>query len=107
CIEEASEPTADTRLSPWLPPVCSILNFQNLMSGIPVSIRLQKEPLTCPQCGSPSRIGRSLSLSCLLAQGLRTQCSPPQPEETVEDVLGELAMRDAERRGVVIQILEE
>src|SRR5205823_4728482 len=107
CIEEASEPTADTRLSPWLPPVCSLLNFQNPMSGIPVSIRLQKEPLTCPQCGSASRIGRSLCLSCLLAQGLRTQVSPPQSEETLEDVLGELDMRDAEWRVGDYQILEE
>ena len=77
------------------------------MSGIPVSIRLQKEPLTCPQCGSASRIGRSLCLSCLLAQGLRTQVSPPQSEETLEDVLGELDMRDAEWRVGDYQILEE
>src|SRR5438552_14653866 len=77
------------------------------MSGIPVSIRLQKEPLTCPQCGSASRIGRSLCLSCLLAQGLRTRVSPPQSEETLEDVLGELDMRDAEWRVGDYQILEE
>src|SRR5436189_2271096 len=83
------------------------LTFQNPMSGIPVSIRLQKEPLTCPQCGSASRIGRSLCLSCLLAQGLRTQVSPPQSEETLEDVLGELDMRDAEWRVGDYQILEE
>src|SRR5438105_1929824 len=77
------------------------------MSGIPVSIRLQKEPLTCPQCGSASRIGRSLCLSCLLAQGLRARVSPPQSEETLEDVLGELDMRDAEWRVGDYQILEE
>src|SRR5437868_4873616 len=83
------------------------LTFQNPMSGIPVSIRLQKEPLTCPQCGSASRIGRSLCLSCLLAQGLRARVSPPQSEETLEDVLGELDMRDAEWRVGDYQILEE
>jgi serine/threonine protein kinase len=77
------------------------------MSGIPVSIRLQKEPLTCPQCGSASRIGRSLCLSCLLAQGLRARVPPPQSEETLEDVLGELDVRDAEWRVGDYQILEE
>src|SRR5438094_2529030 len=83
------------------------LTFQNPMSGIPVSIRLQKEPLTCPQCGSASRIARSLCLSCLLAQGLRARVSPHQSEETLEDVLGELDMRDAEWRVGDYQILEE
>src|SRR5947208_15703237 len=77
------------------------------MSGIPVSIRLQKESLTCPQCGSASRIGRSLCLSCLLAQGLRARVSPPQSEETLEDVLREFDMRDAEWRVGDYQILEE
>jgi TolB-like protein/tRNA A-37 threonylcarbamoyl transferase component Bud32/Tfp pilus assembly protein PilF len=77
------------------------------MSGIPASIRLQKEPLTCPQCGTASRIGRSLCLSCLLAQGLRTRVPPPQSEETLEDVLGELDVQDAEWRIADYQILEE
>src|SRR6266536_1508098 len=77
------------------------------MSGIPVSIRLQKEPLTCPRCGSASRIGRSLCLSCLLAQGLRTRVPSPQSEETLEDVLGELDVRDAEWRVGDYQIIEE
>jgi len=77
------------------------------MSGISVSIRLQKEPLTCPQCGSASRIGRSLCLSCLLAQGLRARVPPPQSEETLEDVLGELDVLDAEWRVGDYQILEE
>ena len=77
------------------------------MSGIPVSIRLQKEPLTCPQCGSASRIGRSLCLSCLLAQGLRARVALPQSEETLEDVLRELDVQDAEWRIGDYQILEE
>jgi TolB-like protein len=77
------------------------------MSGIPVSIRLQKEPLICPQCGSASRIGRSLCLSCLLVQGLGTGVPPLQAEETLEDVLGELDVRDAEWRVGDYQILEE
>ena len=77
------------------------------MSGIPVSIRLQQEPLICPQCGSASRIGRSLCLSCLLAQGLGARVPPHQAEETLEDVLGELDVRDAEWRVGDYQILEE
>ena len=77
------------------------------MSGIPVSIRLQKEPLTCPQCGSASRIGRGLCLSCLLAQGLRARVPPRQSEETLKNVLGELDVQDAEWRIGDYQILEE
>jgi TolB-like protein/Tfp pilus assembly protein PilF/predicted Ser/Thr protein kinase len=77
------------------------------MSGISLSIRLQKEPLTCPQCGSASRIGRSLCLNCLLAQGLRARVPAAQSEETLEEVLGELDVRDAEWRVGDYQILEE
>jgi TolB-like protein/Tfp pilus assembly protein PilF len=77
------------------------------MSGIPISIRLQKEPLSCPQCGSASRIGRSLCLSCLLAQGLRARVPLAQSEETLEDVLSELDVRDADWRVGDYQILEE
>jgi TolB-like protein len=85
----------------------SFLSFQNPMSGIPVSIRLQKKPLICPQCGSASRIGRSLCLSCLLAQGLGARVPPHQAEETLDDVLSELDVRDAEWRVGDYQILEE
>src|SRR5204863_10073965 len=77
------------------------------MSGIPVSIRLQKEPLTCPQCGSASRIGRSLCLSCLLAQGMRGRVPLRPSEETIEDVIGELDVQDAEWRIGDYQNLEE
>ena len=77
------------------------------MSGIPSSIRLQKEPLVCPQCGSASRIGRSLCLSCLLAQGLGAPVPARHAEEALEDVLGELDVRDAEWRVGDYQILEE
>jgi serine/threonine protein kinase/tetratricopeptide (TPR) repeat protein len=77
------------------------------MSVIPSSIRLQKEPLVCPQCGSASRIGRSLCLSCLLVQGLGARIPARHAEETLEDVLGELDVRDAEWRVGDYQILEE
>ena len=77
------------------------------MSGIPVSIRLQKEPLVCPQCGSASRIGRSLCLSCMLAQGLGAGIPARHAEEALENALGELDVRDAEWRVGDYQILEE
>src|SRR5882724_11884704 len=77
------------------------------MSGIPSSIRLQKEPLVCPQCGSASRIERSLCLSCLLVQGLGARVPARHAEEMLEDVLGELDVRDAEWRVGDYQILEE
>ncbi len=77
------------------------------MSGIPSSIRLQKEPLVCPQCGSASRIERSLCLTCLLVQGLGARVPARHAEETLEDVLGELDVRDAEWRVGDYQILEE
>ncbi|PYK10274.1 MAG: hypothetical protein DME65_10430, partial [Verrucomicrobia bacterium] len=88
-------------------PFVALLSFQNPMSGIPVPIRLQKEPLSCPRCGSASRIERSLCLSCLLAQGLRDRIPPPQSKETLEEVLRELDVRDAEWRLGDYQILEE
>ncbi len=77
------------------------------MSGIPSSIRPQKEPFVCPQCGSASRIGRSLCLSCLLVQGLDARVPARHAEETLEDVLGELDVRDGEWRVGDYQILEE
>jgi TolB-like protein/Tfp pilus assembly protein PilF/predicted Ser/Thr protein kinase len=77
------------------------------MSGVPSSIRLQKEPLVCPQCGSASRIARSLCLSCLLAQGLGAPVPARHAEEALEDLLGELDVRDGEWRVGDYQILEE
>ncbi|HZS17227.1 MAG TPA: protein kinase [Candidatus Udaeobacter sp.] len=77
------------------------------MSGIPVSIRLQKEPSVCPECGSMSRVGRGLCLSCLLAQGLGARVPARHAEEALGDALGELDVRDAEWRVGNYQILEE
>jgi serine/threonine protein kinase len=74
------------------------------MNGIPVSISLQKEPLTCPECGSASRIARSLCLSCLLSQGLGAGA---HNGETLEDVLREIDVPDADWRLGNYQILEE
>src|ERR1051325_2294812 len=80
----------------------------------PVSGRVQNESAACPQCGSGSRVKRGLCLSCLLSQGL-PQESPTEinqngdghKAETLEDVLGEIDVRDADWRLGNYQILEE
>jgi serine/threonine protein kinase/tetratricopeptide (TPR) repeat protein len=73
-------------------------------AGISVSIPLEKEPVACPQCGSASRVRRGLCLNCLLSQGLGADSDN---SETLEDVLGEIEVRDAHWRVGNYQILEE
>ena len=77
-------------------------------------VDLQKEPGSCPECGSASRVGRSLCLSCMLSAGvganghdgdLSTEASATA--ETLDDVLGELEVCDADWRIGNYQILEE
>jgi TolB-like protein/tRNA A-37 threonylcarbamoyl transferase component Bud32/Tfp pilus assembly protein PilF len=77
-------------------------------------VDLQKEPGTCPECGSASRVGRSLCLSCLLSAGVgangnKDDRSAPAPakEETLDDLLGELDVCDADWRIGNYQVLEE
>src|SRR6266699_1038046 len=72
--------------------------------GISVSTPLEKEPVGCPNCGSASRVGRSLCLSCLLLQGVGAAASS---DETLEDVLSEIDVPDADWRAGNYQILEE
>src|SRR5438874_7837024 len=72
--------------------------------GISVSTPLEKEPVGCPNCGSASRVGRSLCLSCLLLQGVGADA---QSGETLEDVLNEIDVPDADWRVGNYQILEE
>src|SRR5881397_2010377 len=81
---------------------------------VPLSGRVQKEPVACPQCGSGSRVKRGLCLSCLLSQGLPEETSTDTSQngeghtaETLEDVLGEIDVRDADWRLGNYQILEE
>src|SRR5882724_898512 len=81
---------------------------------VPLSGRVQKEPVACPQCGSGSRVKRGLCLSCLLSQGLpeetateMSQTGEGHSAETLEDVLGEIDVRDADWRLGNYQILEE
>src|ERR1044071_399674 len=74
------------------------------MNGVPLSARLQKEPNPCAQCGSTSRVGRGLCLNCMLYRGLGADtCN----DETLENVLDEVDIRDADWRLGNYQILEE
>jgi TolB-like protein/tRNA A-37 threonylcarbamoyl transferase component Bud32/Flp pilus assembly protein TadD len=80
----------------------------------PEPVDLQKEPGVCPECGSASRVGRSLCLSCLLSAGVGANprngdasVAAPVKEETLDDLLGELDVCDADWRIGNYQILEE
>jgi serine/threonine protein kinase/tetratricopeptide (TPR) repeat protein len=72
--------------------------------GVAGSVRLQKEPPPCAQCGSTSRVGRSLCLKCLLYRGLGEETFD---SETLESVLDEVDVRDADWRLGNYQILDE
>jgi hypothetical protein len=61
------------------------------MNDIPISRRLQKEPVVCPLCGSAWRVRRGLCLSCLLSQGLRAEI---HNDERLDDVPGEIDIRE-------------
>ena len=81
---------------------------------VPCLGRVQKEAVACPQCGSGSRVKRGLCVSCLLSQGLPeetptgiSQNGEGHNAETLEDVLGEIDVRDADWRLGNYQILEE
>src|SRR4029077_19937009 len=83
-------------------------------AGLALSEDVQKEPVVCPQCDSGSSIKRGLCLSCLLSQGLSEETATGMSQngespnvETLEDVLGEINVRDAEWRLGNYQILEE
>src|SRR5437763_1386024 len=77
-------------------------------------VELPKEPGVCPECGSASRVGRSLCLSCMLSAGVGVNghkgdlsAEAPAKEETLDDLLGELDVCDADWRIGNYQILEE
>ncbi len=65
---------------------------------------LEKEIVPCPQCGSTSRVGRELCLNCLLYRGLGAET---YDSETLESVLDEVDVRDADWHLGNYQILEE
>ena len=81
---------------------------------IALSENVRKEPAVCPHCESGSSIKRGLCLSCLLSQGLAEETSTEMTQngeghnvETLEEVLGEIAVQDADWRLGNYQILEE
>src|SRR5882724_5125563 len=79
-----------------------------------VPVDLKNEPGTCPECGSASRVGRSLCLSCMLSAGVGANghnndpaAVDPAKAETLDDLLGELDVCDADWRIGNYQVLEE
>lgn len=76
------------------------MNSANVISPV----GLQEEPIACPHCGSTSRVGRNLCLNCLLYRGLGEET---YDNETLDSVLKEVDVRDADWRLGNYQILEE
>src|SRR5947208_2168737 len=73
----------------------------------PVSLHLQNETGNCTNCGSASRVGRGLCLSCLLSSGIDTNGEHAPDEPTLDDLLGEIHGHDANWLLGNYQILEE
>jgi serine/threonine protein kinase/tetratricopeptide (TPR) repeat protein len=65
---------------------------------------LGEESAPCSECGSTSRVGRGLCLNCLLYRGLGADAAN---NETLEEVLAEINVRDPDWRLGNYQILEE
>src|SRR5580704_3455639 len=74
------------------------------VSGISDSVRMEDDVAVCAQCGSTSRVGRGFCLNCLLRRVLGTDT---ENTETLDDVLDEVDVRDADWRIGNYQILEE
>jgi tetratricopeptide (TPR) repeat protein/tRNA A-37 threonylcarbamoyl transferase component Bud32/TolB-like protein len=68
------------------------------------SIKIQSGVAACPQCGSTALVGRGLCLHCMLLRGLNSET---ETAETLEEVLDEIDVRDADWRIGNYQILEE
>src|SRR5947209_3397032 len=76
------------------------MNTQGAIS--PVGLTTLTE--ACPECGSTSHIGHDLCLKCMLHRGLGEET---RDDETLESVLDEFDIRDADWRLGNYQILEE
>src|SRR5882762_3980615 len=74
------------------------------MNDISDSVRVESDVAACEECGSTSRVGRGLCLTCLLRRGLGCET---ETTETLETVLDEVDVRDADWRIGNYQILEE
>src|SRR5437016_12059257 len=68
------------------------------------SVRIETDVAACEECGSTSRVGRGLCLNCLLQRGLG---APTENTETLDEVLDEIDVRDADWRIGNYQVLEE
>jgi serine/threonine protein kinase/tetratricopeptide (TPR) repeat protein len=68
------------------------------------SVRIAADVVACEECGSTSRVGRGYCLNCLLHQGLGCET---ETTETLQQVLDEVDVRDADWRIGNYQILEE
>src|SRR5438034_5402359 len=68
------------------------------------SVRIEADIAACEECGSTSQVGRGLCLTCLLRRGLGCET---ETTETLETVLDEVDVRDADWRIGNYQILEE
>src|SRR5438874_11923973 len=68
------------------------------------SMRIQSGVAACEQCGSTSRVGRGFCLNCMLRRALGSET---ETTETLEEVLDEIDVRDADWRIGNYQVLEE
>jgi serine/threonine protein kinase len=68
------------------------------------SVRIAADAVACEECGSTSRVGRGYCLNCLLHQGLGCET---ETIETLDELLDEVDVRDADWRIGNYQILEE
>jgi len=75
--------------------------------GVSLSLHLQSESGICAKCGSASRVGRGLCLSCLLSTGINGNGEHTQAEETLDDLLSSVRGSDADWLLGNYQILEE
>src|SRR5438034_10360974 len=68
------------------------------------SLRIQSGVAACAECGSTARVGRGFCLNCMLRRALGCET---ETTETLEAVLDEIDVRDADWRIGNYQILEE
>jgi serine/threonine protein kinase/tetratricopeptide (TPR) repeat protein len=76
------------------------------MSGCDISdsVRIQDGVAVCARCGSTPRVGRGFCLNCMLKRALGNDI---ETSETLQEVLDEIDVRDADWRIGNYQILEE
>src|SRR5213594_4830094 len=74
------------------------------VSNLSDSVRIDADIVACEECGSTSRVGRGFCLNCLLRRGLGCET---ETTETLQEVLDDVDVRDADWRIGNYQILEE